>query len=207
MAVKKLRASEKDKISKAARRIVAKTYGFKQSGYCNWIVKEGYIFIVYDLSEASLCVKPLYFDDLFWEMLGIKGSMSSRGMGMQCVRDLKIAEYDLPAIADSDYTEETLVSVWQGIFKDVIVKIEEFLVQHPDVDSYEVHQQDRYDVAPLMVLCHHGQYEEALKTVEERMARGETGLVRTIDMWTHTEYTEFDKIKEYCEAKVAETRL
>ncbi|MDE6336485.1 MAG: hypothetical protein K2L34_07935 [Muribaculaceae bacterium] len=207
MVSRKLKSSEKDKISTSARRIVAKTYGFKQSSYCNWIVKDGYIFIVYDLGSVSLRVKPLYFDDIFWEMLGIKDTMSGRAKGMQCVRAIKIAEYELPSIEDNDYTKEKLVQVWQTIFQDIIGKIEDFLVEHPYVDKYEVHQQDCYDVAPIMVLCHHGQYEEALRTVEERMAQGEAGFVRTIDMSTMTEYTEFDKIKEYCEAKIAETRL
>ena len=169
-------------------------------------MKDGYIFIVYDLDPVSLRVKPLYFDDIFWEMLGIKDTMSGRAKGMQRVRGIKIATYELPSIEDNDYTEEKLIQVWHTIFQEILSKIEDFLAEHPDVEKYEVHQQDRYDVAPIMVLCHHGQYEEALRTVEERMGRGETGFVRTIDMATMTEYTEFDKIKGYCEAKIAGTR-
>ena len=36
----------KEKLDNDARRKVGKQYGFKQSSWCNWLIKDGYFFYI-----------------------------------------------------------------------------------------------------------------------------------------------------------------
>ena len=42
------------KLSDSARRKVSRNFGFRQSGYINWIVKDGYFFCLQHLGFATL---------------------------------------------------------------------------------------------------------------------------------------------------------
>ncbi|WP_143089280.1 hypothetical protein [Prevotella sp. KH2C16] len=61
---------EFDKVSDRERKDVSKDFGWRQSGYLNWKITQGYYFAVFHLSlpEAYLTVKPLYVDDLWWDI-------------------------------------------------------------------------------------------------------------------------------------------
>ena len=57
------------KIAADARRDAGRKYGFRQNTYINFKVEQGYFFCVYFQSdEARLTVKPMYADDLWWDI-------------------------------------------------------------------------------------------------------------------------------------------
>lgn len=54
-----------------ARRAEGRKYGFRQNTYINFKVEDGYFFCVYfQYGSARLTVKPMYVDDLWWDILG-----------------------------------------------------------------------------------------------------------------------------------------
>lgn len=64
-----MKRGELRKLSDSARRKVSRNFGFRQSGYINWIVKDGYFFCLQHLGFASVYLeaKPMYADDLWWD--------------------------------------------------------------------------------------------------------------------------------------------
>ena len=53
------------------RRRQGRKYGFRQSAYINFKVESGYFFCIYNFSgNFKLTVKPMYADDLWWEIWG-----------------------------------------------------------------------------------------------------------------------------------------
>lgn len=66
------------------RRSESRKYGFRQSSYINFKVDGGYFFCLSFLTdEARLTVKPMYADDLWWDIWDAsenkKEPMSLRG--------------------------------------------------------------------------------------------------------------------------------
>lgn len=57
-----MKRGELRKLSDSARRKVSRNFGFRQSGYINWIVKDGYFFCLQHLGFASVYLeaKPMY---------------------------------------------------------------------------------------------------------------------------------------------------
>ena len=49
-----MKRGELRKLSDSARRKVSRNFGFRQSGYINWIVKDGYFFCLQHLGFASV---------------------------------------------------------------------------------------------------------------------------------------------------------
>lgn len=82
-----MKRGELRKLSDSARRKVSRNFGFRQSGYINWIVKDGYFFCLQHLGFANvfLDVKPMYADDLWWDIFNLsenkKCPISLRGTG------------------------------------------------------------------------------------------------------------------------------
>ena len=67
----KMKSAIKEKIDNDARRKVGKLYGFKQSSWCNWMIKDGYFFYIMHgtfTKDADLYVKPCYYDDILWRL-------------------------------------------------------------------------------------------------------------------------------------------
>ena len=60
---------EYQKMIADARRGVSRKYGFRQSSYINFKVENGYFFCVYFLTDVRLTVKPMYAEDLWWDIL------------------------------------------------------------------------------------------------------------------------------------------
>ena len=59
------------KIIADVRRSESRKYGFRQSSYINFKVDGGYFFCLFFFTgEARLTVKPLYSDDLWWDIWG-----------------------------------------------------------------------------------------------------------------------------------------
>lgn len=59
---------EYQKMIADARRGVSRKNGFRQSSYINFKVEDGYFFCLYFLTDVRLTVKPMYADDLWWDI-------------------------------------------------------------------------------------------------------------------------------------------
>jgi hypothetical protein len=65
-----MRSKEFNKIEDSIRREVCRNFGFRQRSHINWKTESGYFFCLFHLSttDAFLTVKPLYADDLWWNI-------------------------------------------------------------------------------------------------------------------------------------------
>ena len=74
---------ELEKKEKTILRRVARQYGWRLSSYIGWKIESGYFICLdidilgYVLSEISLRIKPLFIDDLWWDVF----DMPSNKMG------------------------------------------------------------------------------------------------------------------------------
>ncbi len=129
------------------RKNVSKKYRWKQSSCINWKVEGGYYFYLVHLncySEATLYVKPLYIDDLWWDVFEMssnkKEPMSLRGNGTFSLDGVKIlktpdlfdirtnergAEYELEKI--QKYSNEDIGILFEKTFY-LVVKLSENVV-------------------------------------------------------------------------------
>ncbi len=109
---------ELNKKDTSIRKNVAKKFGWKQSSYINWKVEGGYYFYLVHLNcygEATLYVKPLYIDDLWWDIFEMssnkKEPMSLRGKGAFALDGDRIMEtpdlFDIRA-EESEYELEKI---------------------------------------------------------------------------------------------------
>lgn len=94
-----MKRGELRKLSDSARRKVSRNFGFCQSGYINWIVKDGYFFCLQHLGFASVYLeaKPMYADDLWWDIFNLsenkKCPTSLRGIGAFSIHAAQLKEY------------------------------------------------------------------------------------------------------------------
>lgn len=85
-----------EKTEKVFRKQVAKKYGWKQSDYINWKIVSDYYFCLYHLTleSAYIEVKPLFVDDLWWEIFEMPGTklapQSLRGLGAFVIHGVEL---------------------------------------------------------------------------------------------------------------------
>ena len=181
-----------------ARRAEGRKYGFRQNTYINFKVEDGYFFCVYfQYGSARLTVKPMYADDLWWDILGEPENKdkpdSLRGTG----------EHSLPEEVLGLYrTEETReVEELSASFEEVFAKasdaISEFLTENPDSDVFCPDEQKMYldpdRLLYLMALIHNGRENEVLKIIREARREGHRCAFRS--GWWCDSYTF---IKRWC---------
>lgn len=181
---------EFQKINDAARRIVSKKYGWRQNSYFNWKVEDGYIFTLfcYLYGEASLEVKPLYFDDLWWEITGTfryekKPPMSLRCNGSAAICAQKIATYNAVEHDTDRYVTEGLEEIWDGVFKKAETNVRQFLKENPDANTFfpdesktQAFSNDRLDY--IMALLHSNRDEEVIAIITEAKSKGHKCYLR-----------------------------
>lgn len=159
------------KIIADARRSVSREYGFRQSSYINFKVEGGYFFCLFFLTgEARLTVKPLYADDLWWDIWGAtenkKEPLSLRGIGAYTLSGQVLALYEIAKTTD----EGELTNTFNKIFQDANTEITRFLAENPDADIFYPdeskmdHDPDR--LLYLMALIHNGKEEIALEIIK-----------------------------------------
>ena len=167
------------KIDDAARKTVAKKYGWRQNGYLNWKVEKDYFFSFLHLEpkDASLEVKPLYFDDLWWEISGMfenekKPPMSLRGWGCAAICSQEIARYDVIVNNPDCHTVDGIEDIWNDVFEKVSSDVHQFLKDYPDANTFfpdesrvRAFDKDRLDY--LMALLHNNRSEEAVSIIAE----------------------------------------
>ena len=174
---------EFQKIDDAARKTVAKKYGWRQNGYLNWKVEKDYFFSFLHLEpkDASLEVKPLYFDDLWWEISGMfenekKPPMSLRGWGCAAISSQEIARYDVIVNNSDCYTADILEEIWNGVFEKVSSDVHQFLKDYPDANTFfpdesrvKSFDNDRLDF--IMALIHNNRSEEVISFIVEAKSK------------------------------------
>ena len=160
------------KIVADARRSVSRKYGFRQSSYINFKIEGGYFFCLFFLTgETRLTVKPLYADDLWWDIWGAtenkKEPLSLRGIGAYTLSGQVLASYEIAKTTD----EGELTNTFNKIFQDANTEITRFLAENPDADIFYPdeskmdHDPDR--LLYLMALIHNGKEEDALAIIKE----------------------------------------
>lgn len=163
---------EYQKMIADARRSVSRKYGFRQSSYINFKVEGGYFFCLFFLTgEARLTVKPLYADDLWWDIWGAtenkKEPLSLRGTGVYSLSGQVLASYEITKNTD----DGALTNTFNKIFQDANTEITGFLSENPDAgifypdESKMDHDPDR--LLYLITLIHNGKEEEALAIIKE----------------------------------------
>ena len=160
------------KIIADARRSVSRKYGFRQSSYINFKVEGGYFFCLFFLTgEARLTVKPLYADDLWWDIWGAtenkKEPLSLRGIGAYTLSGQVLASYEIKNTTDKSKLENQ----FEQLFNGATAEITKFIADNPDADTFYPdeskmdHDPDR--LLYLMALIHNGKDEEALSIIKE----------------------------------------
>lgn len=160
------------KIVADVRRSVSRKYGFHQSSYINFKVDGGYFFCLSFLTdEARLTVKPMYVDDLWWDIWDAsenkKEPMSLRGTGAYSLSGQVLATYDIKGTTDKSKLENQ----FEQVFNDATAEITMFIADNPDADLFYPdeskmdHDPDR--LLYLMALIHNGKEEIALEIIKD----------------------------------------
>ncbi len=163
---------ERERMAAGVRRGVSRRYGFRQCSYFNYKVEGGFYFCLFFLSKHShLSVKPMYADDLLWDILmgpdEDKGPLSLRGNGAFFLWGQELVPYD---IAETG-SEEELAETFERVFQDASENISRFLADHPNADLF-IPDESKIGFDPdrlfyLMALIHNGREKEALAIIKE----------------------------------------
>lgn len=160
------------KIIADARRSVSRKYGFRQSSYINFKVDGGYFFCLYFLTgEVRLTVKPMYADDLWWDIWGAtenkKEPLSLRGIGAYSLSGQKLSSYEIKNTTEKSKLENQ----FEQLFNGATAEITKFIADNPDADTFYPdeskmdHDPDR--LLYLMALIHNNKKDEALAVIKE----------------------------------------
>lgn len=176
-----MKRGELRKLSDSARRKVSRNLGFRQSGYINRIVKDGYFFCLQHLGFASVYLeaKPMYADDLWWDIFNLsenkKCPTSLRGIGAFSIHAAQLKEYAFLNECAEENNEEELSKKWQNIFCLAVQDIENFLRNHPNADTFIPNKNCNYDADKLLyfiTLLHNGRKNEVVQAIKELKAKG-----------------------------------
>ena len=179
------------------RKDISKKYRWKQCSYINWKVEGGYYFYLEHLNcygEATLYVKPLYIDDLWWDVFEMssnkKAPMSLRGNGTFSLDGVKIlktpdlfdirtnergAEYELEKI--QKYSDEDIEKIWDNVFRRFNDEVQRFLKENPDPDSYFPGEEHCHAYYALITYLHAGDRQKVLDKIAE--FRATSGRIRS----------------------------
>ena len=162
---------EYQKIIADARRDVSRKYGFRQSSYDNFKVEDGYFFCLHFLNDVRLTVKPMYADDLWWEIWDAADNksepLSLRGTGAYSLSGQVLATYEIQETFDRD----ELSGQFEQMFQSATTEVSKFIADNPDADIFYPdelkmdHDPDR--LLYLMALIHNGKEEDALAIIKE----------------------------------------
>lgn len=163
---------EYQKMANDARRDLSRKYGFRQRSHISFRVEGGYFFCLFFFNdEARLTVKPMYADDLWWDIWNAsenkKEPISLRGTGAYSLSGQILAAY---AIATTTVSLK-LTDTFECIFQKTITTISQFLTTNPDADTFYP-DESKMDYDPdrllyLMALIHNNRTEEVLKIINE----------------------------------------
>ena len=217
--------SELDKKDTLFRKSVSKKYKWKQSSYINWKVEAGYYFYLEHINcycKAALYVKPLYIDDLWWDVFEMpsnkKGPMRLRGLGgfsfsLDGVQILKTpdlfdiraeeSEYELEKI--QKYSNEDIEKIWDNVFRQFDDEVKRFLKENPDPDSYFPEEENCQAYYALITYLHAGDRQKVLDKIAEFRAtpgRIRSPMKRSFDDGKSRDGLDF--IEAWCLRELAE---
>lgn len=183
----------------AARKDASHQYGFRQSAFINYKEKAGYFFCIYFFSEkAELTVKPMYADDLWWEIWKTPENknypMSLRGRGVYSVPGQILTSFSLPDSHNCKSFTDVSAKI-ASIFSKAMDEIDKFLLDNPvSINFYPDEskmQNDPDRLLLLMALIRNMRYEEALDIIETAKRDGHTCLFKNgpfIDSYKYIKY-------------------
>jgi len=211
VAEKTITPKEIQKIEDAARRKIGKRYGFKQSSWSNWMIKDGYFFYAshVDFGKVSFYVKPCYYDDLIWNDVKRENwncPDSYRAIASYAPAFL-LSKRDIPLIKNNDFTTENCEMVWDKVFKCLQEQMEAFLSKNPDVESFTLENNDsvglseNVDLARMLEMLYRKRFGDALAFAISLIEKGENGG-RT---WVYGDSTKsiYDYIVDCCRSHLA----
>ncbi len=203
----------KEKLDNDARRKVGKQYGFKQSSWCNWLIKDDYFFYIVHgtfTKDADLYVKPCYYDDILWNVVpeadAAQNPQSYRAIGSFTAPDFLVSKNTVPLEEDADFTEKNCISVWKEIFSKVHSQIEEFLSKNPDVEEFTFINNDSIGrlndetLVYMLQLIYHKQYQEAEDYAKKLLEHEVKGCYCWVDKNDNYKYIN-EYIIDYCRAQ------
>ena len=219
--------SDLEKKDTLCRRIVSKKHKWKQISYINWKVEAEYYFYLEHINcycEAALYVKPLYIDDLWWDVFEMpsnkKGPMRLRGLGgfsfsLDGVQILKTpdlfdirtngrdSEYELEKI--QKYSDEDIEKIWDNVFRQFDDEIQRFLKENPDPESYYPKEENCQAYYALITYLHAGDRQKVLGKIAEFRAtpgRIRSPMKRSFDDGKSRDGLDF--IEAWCLRELAE---
>lgn len=154
-----------------ARLSVSRKYGFRQSSYINFKVENGYFFCLMFLGDVWLTVKPMYADDLWWDIFEATENkdepLSLRGKGAFSLNGQVLSSVEMAIIDDKGELNDII----ENVFKNANDVISEFLTANPDADTFFPDESKMYydpdRLQYLMALIHNGREEEVLAIIKE----------------------------------------
>ena len=162
---------EYQKMIADVRRDGSRKYGFRQSSYINFKVEDGYFFCLYFLNDVRLTVKPMYADDLWWEILDAAENksepLSLRGTGAYSLSGQVLATYEIQETFDRN----ELSGQFEQIFQNATTEVSKFIADNPDADIFYP-DESKMDYDPdrllyLMALIHNGNKEEVIAIIKD----------------------------------------
>lgn len=196
---------EYEKLQADVRRSVGRRYGFKQNSYINYKVENGYFFCIDFLAHASIYVKPMYVDDLWWDIFHASDNknepVSLRGTGAFSVDGQQLAKFDIPETTDR--TELELQ--YEHLFKRVITIIRNFLAEHPNPDHFYPDKQmmthNPYNLLNILALIHNNRNSEAARLASEALQNDKScGMLSYKD---NRNIDGFESVIEWCNRHIA----
>lgn len=202
-----MKLKEFEKKIDATRRVVGKKYGFRQSSYINFKIEQGYFFELLFDSDVRLYVKPMYADDLWWDIFDLeenkKAPVSLRGLGC-----FSLSGQNLYRIQIYEHVKEIdsvdIDGVVERAFKEASVAICKFLDANPDAESYipeESCLQDRDKLLRLITLIHNRREEEALTFISSARKQGREPQFTTTCVCAsgvHEGMDSYEAIEKWC---------
>lgn len=195
------------KVADDARRSSGREYGFRQNSYISFKTENGYFFCLYfDTDEVRLTVKPLYADELWWNVINapecLRKPVSFRGLGQYALPGMVLDSFPLSTgPQDPDISE--IADAFKKIFSSASVAIDEFLISHPKAEAFVPDTvssaSDPDGLLYLISLLHLDRDQDAIATIDS-MLDGDTpepAAYKYIRRWMRRD-SVMEKFKTFC---------
>ena len=205
-----MRLKDIEKKADEIRRRLSKQYGFKQSSYINWKIKDGYFFCLNTLHvvHTQLEVKPLFMDDLYWKIIyyghkEMKFPDSLRGNGILALLSEKIWEESFPEGLRTDFNAEQYEQIMSNAFLKAETEIDSFLRKYPHPNLFKQFMSDNNRskiLTQLLVLINDEKYEEASQLAKRHIENKPHFLCEYVI--ENIKKNEYEFILDYCLEKM-----
>ena len=203
---------ELEKTEKAVLKKIACRHGWRQRDFIEWRIEAGYFLclsvptINYVLSSITLEIKPLFIDDLWWDVFNMSSNKnepkSLRGIGIFAVKAPKIAEYDVLDYDHAlDYSQASIESKLEDVFQAIDKDIQAFLSKHPNPELFCPKDGGEYGrIDPIYTLTmdlHAGKFDQVEERIRDYRSRGISSGLLSMDSSRKTR-DAFDFFIDWC---------